>query len=375
MAASVTTIPTYAVPNKKASVIFQPGNGATNFVRVWCTAAPEGTAIREQIDANRLNRALIYEGTGGSSYPLRITFEKGGAYTLILQEYTKGNAWGGGYEGDPRGAPSETLVDAEQSHALYVAQRLTQTVGVSPDTATLVLHVVNATVRPTAEAIHGERTPAIIDSSSDKAAAAAKESAVQTAVDLLANDTVVGIGGSVDAQIVFGCMAAFAAHAANATHHAAADSVNAAAALTAQIDLAATQPAAMATVINRGRQLFALHMQNADEDDPTPGAVAHHDDGGVFIDSASQLLPITADAGDPATIYAALADWVRAHELHRVAALHESSDVTNTLTLAARALANVHRQFLEALTETISPPPGQTSGATTLITHAGFTET
>lgn len=375
MPATVTTKPTYAVPNSPARVIFTPASGNANFIRVWCTSAPEGTSIRDAIDADKLNRTLVFRGAPGAGNPWRHTFEKGGAFALTLQEYEQGNSWGGGYENDPRGAQSETKLGAEQALTLYVAQRLTQTVGVSPDTATLVLHVVNGTVRPTSEAIHGEQTPAIIDPSSDKAAAAAKESAVQAAVDLLANDTVVGIGGSIDAQIVFGCMAAFAAHAANATHHSAADSVNAAAALTAQIDLTATQPAAMASVINRGRQLFALHMQNADEDDPTPGAVPHHDDGGVFIDNASQLLPITADAGDPATIYAALADWVRAHELHRVAALHESSDVTSTLTLTARALANVHRQFLEAITEAISPPPGQTSGATTLITHAGFTET
>ena len=91
MTASISTVPTYAVPNHPAQVIFQPGNGATNFVRVWATTAPEGTKLRKQIDDDKLNRELIYQGPGGTDYPLRITFEKGGAYSLILQEYERGD--------------------------------------------------------------------------------------------------------------------------------------------------------------------------------------------------------------------------------------------------------------------------------------------
>lgn len=382
MPATVTTKPTYAVPKQPTTVIFTPANGATNYIRVWATTAPEGTALRKKIDASKLNRALIFQGQAGSDHPWRTTFEKGGAYALTLQEYTRGNSWGGGYENDPRGAPSETKVGAEQSLTLYIAQRLTQQIGAGSDTATLVLHVVNGHVRPTTVAVHGEATPAIVEPSSDKAAAAVADSVtvgtdLYTALNLLSNDTVLGIGGTIDADFVRSLVQEFADHAANdgGTWHQNSDTTNAAIDPTFLVATSETSLEAMATSVNKVRAVFSLHIQNATEASPTPGSVTHHDQGGLRTDLAHQLLPITADAGDPATIFAAAADYVRAHELHRVATMHENPDTVNTLTLTARPLANVHRRFLEALTEPfVSPPAGQTSGATTLVTYAGFQE-
>lgn len=377
MATSITTTPTYAVPNRPATVVFTPGDGATNFLRVWATTAPEGTEIRKRIDSNKLNRSLVYQGPGGVSYPWKTTFEKGGAYELTLQEYTRGNAWGGGYEGDPRGAPSETKNGGEQTATLYVAQQMTQRLGVGSDTADLVLFVVNNTVRPTTVAAHGIETPTVTNPSSDKAATAAKEADLLTAVLALSNDTITGIGGTLDTNIVRSLVVEFVDHAGNTggTWHQAADTANAGIEPDFLVPSGSTDLAAMATAVNKVRAVMALHMNNATEASPTPGSVVHHDHNSQKLDLSNQLLPITADAGDPATVFQAIGDYVRAYERHRIAVMHDNADTTNTVTLSARALLLVHQRFFEALTEVISTPPnGQTAGAMTLITHAGFQE-
>src|SRR5688500_19809668 len=99
--ATLATTPTYPVPTRPALVVFSSSVGASNYIRAWCTVAPEGSELANRIAANRLNRALVYQDEGGSKHPWRYTFDKGGAYTFLVQEYTKGNHWGGGYEGDP----------------------------------------------------------------------------------------------------------------------------------------------------------------------------------------------------------------------------------------------------------------------------------
>lgn len=376
MATLVTTKPTYAVPNRPTTVIFQPSNGATNFIRVWATTAPEGTAIREQIDANKLKRALVYQGNAGPSYPWRTTFEKGGAYSLTIQEYTKGNTWGGGYDRDPRGAPTETKNGAEQTTTLYIAQRMTQTIGVNPDSAELVLYMVNQTVRPTLEAVHGEATPSIQSPSSDKAAAAANEAAVLTALSDLHNASTSTLGYSDIAANLNVILTYFESHAENVggTWHQAADE---------QTDLVnnyalpngATQ-AGIAATINKLRQRYSLHIENATEASPTPGSITIHQQT-LRLDVGARLLPITADGSDPATIFGAYADFARAQDVHRVSGAHETADTAWPIgPFAVGSLARMHYRFLQAITQPFAtPPPGQTSGAVGLMTYAGFEET
>lgn len=375
MPATVATFPTYAVPGRKTSVIFTPANGNANFVRVWATTAPEGTAIRKQIDASKLNRSLVFEGRAGADHPWRHTFEKGGAYTLLLQEYERGNSWGGGYDRDPRGAPSETTLGSEQSLTLYIAQRMTQTLGVNPDTATLVVYVVNDTIRETVAAVHGEATPAIVDPSSDKANIAASDATVLTQLATLKDDDVWFAAVFTNFLDVNGFMDDFMAHAASASFHQSAD---------AHADLASfkvpaagqNEPSAAADPINKLRERYSLHIRNSTVASPTPGSVTTHNQSSQFIDSTNELLPITADAGDPTTVVAAMADWLRAYERHRVAAMHETTDSTNSAATTS-PLVTLHRRFLEALvavpTAGLPAIPGQSSGAT-LLKATGFEE-
>jgi hypothetical protein len=372
--ATVATIPTYPVPARQALVVFSFSAGASNYIRAWCTVAPEGSDLANRIAANRLNRALVYQDEGGDKHPWRTTFDRGGAYTFLVQEYTKGNHWGGGYEGDPRGAPTETKVGGESTLTLHVAQRLTQELGTGPDRATLVLYAHNASIVETSVAAHGERSPAVVDPTSDRAAVAAKDADVTPAIAALVGlspSTVFGTVGSVVDDFI----TKFVAHAGSAVFHQNADS---------QTDLndykGATALPGIAKGLNKVRLRLRQHMENSKENAPAnpeyalPGGIDIHDHNSLFFDMKNRLLDVTADEKNAATIFQAGGDFYRAYTAHRTATMHETSDATNTLT-ALPQLFEVHHQFMASLAA-LSPAaqPGQSSAAAQLIGTAGFVE-
>ncbi len=394
---TIATVPTYAIPERPALVKFTFSSTRTNYVRVWCTRAPEGSALQARIDANRLNRLLVFEGpgserAGGIGIAVwRHTFDKGGPYTLIVQEYKKGNGWGGGYEGDPRGAPTEeklsvTIADVqtfEQALTLHIAKKLTQTLGFGDDQATLILYVHNNTIVPTIKSVHGIKTPIIADWTSDRAAsgagvaqnAAANLANLTTQSALIGNTTAGSFGDMVDDTID-----SFESHAENTTgaYHNTADN---------QDDLknnykGATSPGGLARAINKLRRRLELHMLNAKENAPSnpeyvvPGSVTIHDGGGAgpYFDLKNALLPIVADENKPESLYAAFADFWRAYEAHREASMHDTPDITNTLWTPEAILA-VHRDFMTQIAA-LAPAAhaGQSSGAARLIGQGGFVE-
>ncbi|HEU4544343.1 MAG TPA: hypothetical protein VFR23_24645 [Jiangellaceae bacterium] len=369
--ATLTTRPAVPIPGRKTSVIVDPSNATTNWIRLWCTVAPADTQIQEQISSNRLARSLVYEGPPRESYPWRYTFEKGGAYTLKLQEYIRGNAWGGGYDGDPRGAPSETKNGSEQDLTLYIAERLTQRLGFGDDTATLVVFVLNDTVVRTLEQAHGQNSPAIVEPSSERAETAASTGAIATALGTLvgaSSTTLIGDpGNKIDHYIE-----RFRSHAADATIHDVADD---------QADLFANYIGAtgfegMANAVTKLRRRYELHLLNARENvsaNPeyvNPGSVDLHNAGGLKLDLKNALLPISVSS-DPATIYAGLGDFWRAYEAHRPFGGHPSADATYTLT-APVTLLLVHKEFMTSLAAaTPTAGAGQSAGSAALV-GAGF---
>ncbi len=371
---SLVTTPAYPIPTRPALVTFAFTSAAdANYLRAWCTVAPEGSELANRIAANRLNRALVYQGDGGPKRPWRHTFDKGGAYTFLVQEYEKGNHWGGGYEGDPRGAPTETKVGGESTLTLYVAQRLTQELGAGPDRATLVLHVHNSTIVETTVATHGEKSPSVANPTSDRAKVAATDSDVTAAIAALvamSPSTAFGTVGSVVDDFI----AKFVAHAASA-HHQNADS---------QTDLSdykgSTALPGIAKGLNKVRLRLRQHMENSKENAPAnpeyalPGGIDIHDHNSLFFDLKNRMLDVTADENNAATIFQAGGDFYRSYTAHRTAAMHETSDVTNTLT-ALPQLFEVHHQFMASLAA-LSPTaqPGQSAAAALLIGTAGFVE-
>lgn len=390
MTATVTTTPSYPVPGRQARIVINLSESLANYARVWCTRAPEGSELQLRIaklagasSSSTSGRVLVYEGPAGANAPWRHVFDKGGVYTLLVQEYTQGGGWGGGYELDTRGAPMETERGSEGTVSLYVAQRLTVELGFGDDRATLVLYVHNDTIVQTLVQIHGEKTPIITDWTSPKAATAAGAArnatnnlAGVTTANALAGNVVPGsIGAVVDAAIE-----SFASHAENTTgtYHNTADQ---------QDDLqtnykGATSPGGLARAVNKLRRRLDLHMLNAKENAPSnpeyaiPGSVAIHDGGGAgpYFDLKNALLPIVADENDPASIYAAFGDFWRAYEAHRTASMHDTADNTNSLwTLEAIAL--VHKDFMTQIAAlTPSAQLGQSSGAARLIGQGGFAE-
>ena len=373
---TLSATPTYPIPNRPARVTFSFSNGAANYIRVWCTVAPEGSGIASALEESQASRVLVYEGEGGADHPWRKAFDKGGAYTLLAQEYVKGNAWGGGYEGDTRGAPTETKSGGETTLSLYVAQRLTQELGHGDDRATLVLYAVNDTIRQTTAAVHGEASPAIVDPTSDRARTASK-TALVTAAALALRDLSPSTAMGSLGDIVDNFIAEFADHSVTVAYHENADS---------QVDLeenysGSTSLGGIAKALNKVRTRLGQHMLNSKENvaaNPEyalPGGFEIHKESGVFFDLKNTLLPITADENNPATIFQAIGDYFRAYEAHRIANMHDNIDDFNTLT-ALPALPDLHRLFMASLAA-ISPTaePGQSTGAAVLIGTAGFLET
>lgn len=393
MTTTLTTSPAYPVPNWQARVTFHLSDGLSNYVRVWCTRAPDGSALQNTI-AKRAGaaslagnptagRVLVYEGPAGTNAPWRHTFDKGGKYTLLVQEYEKGNGWGGGYEGDPRGAPTETKRGIETAASLYVAQKLTVRLGFGDDRATLVIFVHDNTIVQTLQQIHGMKTPAIVDWTSPRAATAAggARNAANNLVNMTSQSALAGnaVPGSFGA-VVDAAIESFASHTENTTgaYHNTADN---------QDDLqanykGATSHGGLARTVNKLRRRLELHMLNAKENAPSnpeyviPGSVTIHDGGGSgpYFDLKNALLPLVADENDPASIYAAFGDFWRAYEAHREASMHDTPDITNTLW-PLEGIAEVHKDFmtqLAALTPTAQL--GQSSGAARLIGQGGFEE-
>jgi hypothetical protein len=380
---TVVAAPTYPVPGLTCRVTFTFTNGAANYLRVWCTVAPEDSELANALKKSQASRVLVYEGDGGAERPWLHTFDKGGPYTLLAQEYVKGNSWGGGYEGDTRGAPTEVKLGGETTLALHIAKRLNQTLGFGDDQATLVLFVHNNTIVTTVKSVHGIKTPIIVDWTSDRAASgagaaqnAASNVAGMTPEAALAGNSVPGSFGAV----IDSTIDSFASHTENTTgaYHNTADN---------QDDLqtnykGATSPGGLARAINKLRRRLELHMLNAKENVPAnpeyvaPGSVVIHDGGGAgpYFDLKNALLPIVADENKPETLYAAFADFWRAYEAHRTATMHDTADNTNTLWTPEAILA-VHKDFMTQVAA-LSPAvhAGQSTGAARLIGQGGFVE-
>jgi hypothetical protein len=178
-------------------------------------------------------------------------------------------------------------------------------------------------------------------------------------------------------DIVDGMLDDFCDHAASAVFHQNADS---------QSDLfanysGATSLVGVAEAINKLRARFSQHIRNSKENDSAhpeyqlPGGILIHDNASLRFDLQNDLLPITASEGDPASIYAAIADFWRAYEAHRVADMHDSPDGSNTLP-ALTGIPLIHKLFLAEIAD-ITPTlgTGQSTAATQLAAQAGFTET
>jgi len=373
--ATLSNVPAYPVSEREARVTFTLTESATNYVRVWVTVAPEGSKLATEITESTQSRFVVYQADGGADHPWNFTPDKGGKYTFLAQEYTKGSGFGGGYEGDPLGAPTEVKVGSEATLTLEIGQQFRQPIGAPPDTATLVFWVWSDTIRKTTAILQGEDSPRIEQESPTPLAKTAMETtAVKTALAALADTTCTVALGS-PSTIVAEMVTDLNAHnAMAATVHNSADGDNV---IPKELQSAST-PQTLIEFVNDALPKMRRHRLNdhgGETITPDPGgtgSAAYHVLAG---NGKADLLnmPLFQGAGSQAEAYGALADIWRAHEGHRVStAVHGSADSTNTLT-ALPKIMEVHRQYLTVLASPApAAPPAQSSGAQLLISIGGF---
>jgi hypothetical protein len=316
---AITQTPTYPVVTKGARLTFTPGAGG-NFVRVWCTDAPVGSDLRSKIEgvasAAQISagtaRFQIFEGDAASApasgTPFDLKPDVPGKYVIAAQEYTKGaSAYGGAYQGDPRGFTAETKLGSEASITVVFGDRVTIQLGVPPDTATLVLWVWDSNIRATTLALHGEHSPAIAKPSTAAATTAARNLGVVAGLGTLIDATVTSAIGSDYVAMINDFGSKYNAHIGSLVFHAAADTFNG-------LPVAYGSPGSKAGIAKSLSKIFELltaHMKNDKRDGNGTGGGLWH----TLVDSIN--LPAAPPSADMSGSFAEMASIYGAYEHHR----------------------------------------------------------
>lgn len=369
--ATLTLTPTYPLPGVVTATLALD-EAATNYARLWITAAPPGSQYRKKLDDSAAGRVEIM--TGHAAEKLRLTLDASGAYTFKIQEYTRtASTYGGGYEGDPNSYPSETKVGAEYTVTVQTGSRMVTPVG--DGSATLVLYVFGATVNATTKAVHGELSPALISPTTDKARLALEAADVLSA---LAGLDGVAASAIVPTDALLAEMRTdFAAHMQNGSFHDTADNENSAPILT--MPSTPANPQGRVDMVRTLHRALVNHMKNQKwSGEPEEANDEFHEVSSVVVPDYENL-PITTPPGGPADgarLRSAIADLFRAYEAHRASAIvHTSADSTNTLTESLGALASVDQAFLEFIAATNPTPPATANSGAVVLTSLGFTQT
>ena len=372
---TLVTDPQYPVPKQKIRVTFTLSGVGANFVRVWVSDAPTGSRYRNELDKNTVSKIQVWESADTSSLTWENgDFDMGGVYVLSCQEYTRGAAsYGGGYDGDPNAAPTETLVGSATTVYVYVGQRVSSPIGAGQDKATLVLWAWNDTIRATTVAIQGELSPAIIRPTSTRAASASVDANVKASLAALDGVTAATAIGSIS-TIVSNIITKYELHRANSggSFHSVADSDNTISAGYKEAPTPSTLPQVLSAILSKLRQHELNDKGSAVVSPAQPGVNSGAYHGSSKVDWTN--LPLYAGCGTKEDVYPVLSDLWRCYEAHRVSGIHSATDSTNTLT-AAPPLMDVHRYFLAALAA-LSPtvPQTKSSAAVLLAAQAGFVE-
>jgi hypothetical protein len=366
MSTTITATPAYPVANTPVIIGFSTASG--NFVKAYYTDAPIGSKVKTELLKTKASRIAAFTSDAGKTVTL--TPELPGVYTFTIEEFTKGaSSHGGAYQDDPAGFQTETLLSTTTGITLSVGQKVTQRVGTGPDTATLTLFIVEATVRRSTEELHGFTSPLISDAKTGKAETAMLNTAIVAAVDALADVTVATMLGS-PSTVLDDLITKFDAHLTQATVHDSNDTDNA----VSSAFSSPTTPVGMQNTATELLRRLRWHMRNDDGAGGGVGSKVYHKTGGVNHADWVNVLLVSA-AGDIRDTIVAIADLWRAYEAHRVStAVHTNADNTNSLT-ALPALLNIHRLFLAEL-QKYGPtaPASVNAGVTTLIHGAGFEE-
>jgi hypothetical protein len=369
VAITLATLPTYALPSDEVRVVVTAGGGG-NFARVWCTDAPEGSALRAELDAAGTSARVEVFAVAPDDPDPRIPLDAPGAYTFAAQEYTRqATTQGGGYAGDPNGYQSETKVGSETTVTLYAGERLTTRLGSARfGFATLVLYVWADTVRATDNQNHPAVgvTPAIINPTTEAADLAARDATVATSLDALADKTAAALVLDAEDIIEEICDELFL-HMTNAggSYHTVADTDN--------DDLIRDKvPPATGTKAGIAESVRLIHQYLSDHMRNLPGTAGDYHSELDYANAPA----VTAPAGpsDMASTMATLADLHRVYEAHRAdATAHAAADSTNVITTALPPLLTLHSDYLDALRQLSPSAPSTANAAAVVLVHsAGF---
>lgn len=360
-------------------------------VRIWCTAAPPGSAERKKLDESGAERVAFQGNAIEAGKDFDFTPAVGGGYVLTLDEIAHDKpagtspGFGGAYEGDTRGAKRERI-QASEPATLWVAEPVNLDLGVGGDTATVQIHTWQDRVIRTSKDVQGVATPAVIRVGSPRAKIAAESSDVRAAVVELAADQLDNEGnpGPPVATFVIGSLSTsignvvrvaadqYEDHVTRTQSHAAVDNDNV---LDEDYTLSAVDSVSgQAEALTKLLDGIGRHIRNANPDaTDNPGGTSsaspayHRAIGWASLPMAG----VRPSVGNPASIFAATAEYWRVHEAHRQDAdAHEEADNTNRLGTPSRLL-DLHIKFMTELAS-IDPAAGPTvNSGTTAFLAAG----
>jgi hypothetical protein len=375
--ATLTTIPELPAPKQKIAVVFTLTQSGSNYIKVWVTNAPPGSSWRKKLDDAVESRIEVHKGDGGESGAWRESFEVGGKYTFVAQEYTKGAApYRGSYQGAPDTAPTETKVGSEATLYMYIGQRMSSEIRAGIDSVNLVCWVWDNTIQNTTRAVQGEDSPRLFkEKSTDRERAAIESTAVRDALEDLVGldcDDAMGDVTTTLANIAL----KFRLHQAEVGVHYADDTDNAVPAGLLTSMAAYTVKDAVNELLKR---VYYHYTNDATLGGVTTGrdSASYHSTSDPFFRDDNFNLPLYRSV-DEKNAFWAIADLWRSYEAHRVSEVPDGShllqDVLNQLTDLPPLLEVANQIF--TIWSAIDPvvPPTQSTGAMTLIAGAGFSE-
>lgn len=349
MALSITTKPAYPVPGR-VRVNFTP-SASVNYVRVWCTAAPEGSDYRASLERFGTvasdARVVVFEGYTKEEWQPFLTV--GGRYSFEAQEYTR-DTDEGAYRFDPRGAPTETKVGAEQSVDIYVGEQVTQKLTTQDlgDSIEFTYFVFNDTVRETTLNIHGINSPSYINPTSERMRLAAQATAVQSAAGAMVDQTTTTVFGDI-AALIEEIRVDLSAHMEDLTYHSAVDTEN-------RDGVRKISRSSIVSPVRKFMSHFDNHIRN------TPNEV--HEDGSAVVNSDANSALFATIPTSVADAVAALADIIRATDRHYASAVpHKATTDSRATTTTLGLIVATHNAFWDALEITAGVPPVGQPGA------------
>lgn len=375
MSVTATTTPTYPVGGRDIIVAFTI-TGTGNYLKGYFTDAPIGSAVKTKLTSTGATRMPAFEVDAAKTWTLSgDQADKGGVYVLTVEQYTKGIAYGGGYQDSPASFATETLISSS-TVAILVGQKVTQKIGIGGDTATLTLFVVGNTVRASTDLLHGFTSPIIDDTKSPKALTASLNTGVLTAVAALADQLTSTVLGD-PAGVLSDILVKYSIHALSLTYHAAADTDN----IVSTAFANPSSPEGLNKSCAELRRRLDQHMRN-DTGGGTPsapltpgtGSGAYHVVSTVNLADWQNAL-LNTSPGAVLDTFVAIADLWRAYHDHLAStAVHLTADVSHRPTALPPLLA-VHELFLAELQkQSPTAPASVNSGVTALVHGAGFEE-